>query len=147
MSLVPDISGQGGEVLLSRRDNLSQFTEGDALGCCYHPLTWWRPDASSCLCIWHHACLMCPIRAHWRVRHQEPPPGKGPRGKSLDPLPETEIPLRDWQALGVGGAGLSEAVSVQTRISDRAAHIHTTSWSRCRQEAGELPRGIQLCQI
>lgn len=55
--------------------------------------------------------------------------------------PRPRLSLKDRRALGGGCAGLSEAVSVQMRIPTHALHIHTMSWSRCRQGAGERPGG------
>lgn len=52
-----------------------------------------------------HACLMCKYEHTARLIIRRLPLGKGPCGKSLDPLPETKISIRDWQALGIGSAG------------------------------------------
>lgn len=51
------------------------------------------------------------------------------------------ISLKDQRTLGIGCAGLSEAVSIWMRIPGHTLHIHTTSWSRWRQGAGEPLRG------
>lgn len=89
----------------------------------------------------HHACPMCKYEHTTRLIVRRVLLGKRACAKSQICSVRHRISLRDWQALGVGTAGPSEAVSVQMRIPGHALHIYAASRSRCRQGAGELPRG------
>lgn len=89
-------------------------------------------NAPSCLSIWAPCMPTVLIRAHCKVKELV----ENPQICSLRP----RISLKDQRTLGVGCAGLTEAVSVWMRIPGHALHIHT-SWSRRRQGAGELLGG------